>query len=67
MTGYFNKFLKKFECIDNLICILGPNRLSNVNLFKLDGVHFNEVGLRKLFDIIGNALVNLLDTENLAK
>ena len=67
MTGYFNKFLKKFKYIDNLICILGLNRLSNVSLFKLDGVHLNEVGLRKLFDIIGSALVNLLDTENLAK
>ena len=60
VTGYFNKYLKRLQYIDNLICILGPNRLSNENLFKGDGVHLNEDGIQKLFDIIKCALINLL-------
>ena len=57
ITTYFNKFLKKLSYIDNLICILGPNRLSNRALFKADGVHLTPEGVHKLWDIIRSFLV----------
>ena len=60
VTSYFNKFLKKSPFIDNLICILGPNRLSNRDLYKSDGVHLNDKGIQKLFDIIKRAIINLV-------
>ena len=58
VTSYFNKFLKKLTYVDNLICILGPSRLSNKDLFKPDGVHLTLEGVRKLLDIIKSFLVN---------
>ena len=58
ITSYFNKFLKKLSYIDNLICVLGPNRLSNKSLFKTDGVHLTLAGVQKLWDIIRSFLVH---------
>ena len=60
VSGYFNAFLKKIKVIDRLICILGPNRLSNESFYKADGVHLNAAGLRRLFEIIRSALENIL-------
>lgn len=52
ITNYFNKKLRKLPGVDNLICVLGPGRLSNRELFKEDGVHLKVKGLHKLWDII---------------
>ena len=60
VSGYFNTYLKKFKLIDRLICILGPNRLSNESFYKADGVHLNTAGIRRLFEIIRFALENFL-------
>ena len=57
VTSYFNKFLKKLSYVDNLICVLGPNRLGNDKLFKPDGVNLTLEGVRKLWDIIKEFLV----------
>ena len=57
VTNYFNKKLRKLPYVDNIICILGPGRLSNRDLFKADGVHLKLAGVRKLWDIVRTFLV----------
>ena len=64
ITSYLNKFLKKLSYVDNLICVLGPNRLSNKALFKTDGVHLTLVGVQKLWDIIKSFLVHKLSEQD---
>lgn len=51
LANYFNKWLLKQSFKDRLLCIKGPNKLSNSALYR-DTVHLTRQGLHKLFDII---------------
>ena len=61
LSGYFNFWLKKQKFKNRLVCVCGPNRLSDPKLYKPDGIHLNQLGISRLFTILKFALV---DTAN---
>ena len=61
LSNNFNNWLRNKSFKDRLLCIRGPGRLCNPNLYKADKIHLNHLGLNKLFDIIK---VVLIDTVN---
>lgn len=51
-----NRSIKKAKYTDGFIQVVGPNRLSQPDFFKPDGVHLNETGLTRYLELIGRSL-----------
>lgn len=58
LANYFNCWINRQAFKDRLLCIKGPNKLSNPSLFRRDFIHLNNQGLAKLFDILKSILVD---------
>ena len=63
LANNFNNWLKNKSFKDRLLCIRGPGRLCNPDLYKADKIHLNPVGLNKLFDIIREVLIDTVNNK----
>lgn len=57
LSNSYNRWLLRQDFKDRVLCIKGPNKLSNRTLYK-DSVHLNAQGLEKLYNIIKDTLIN---------
>ena len=57
LTNYFNRWLNKQKFKDRVLCIRGPGRLCDPDLFR-DKIHLNDRGLAILWDIAKKVVVD---------
>lgn len=57
LTNYFNSWLNKQKFKDRVLCIRGPGRLCNPELFR-DKIHLNNQGLSIFYDIAKKVVVD---------
>ena len=62
LANSFNNWLNKQKFKDKILIVNGVGKLSDVSLFKADGVHLNIHGLKVLFELIVSALSGPVET-----